>query len=151
MTIESLRERFFSGEPVLTSELVPPRGADAAAVYAQVEQLAFADALNITDLPQARTRMSALAAAALVVQAGGRPILALSPRLGVAADFLASGGGVLAEPEDAAGIAAALERLHDLWRAGCLSELAPGPEQAAPVSAAAVVPVYERAFREAAQ
>ena len=31
----------------------------------QVEELAFADALNITDLPRARTRMSALAAAAI--------------------------------------------------------------------------------------
>jgi 5,10-methylenetetrahydrofolate reductase len=92
VTIESLRDRFFSGEPVLTSELVPPRGADAASVYAQVEQLAFADALNITDLPQARTRMSALAAAALVVQAGGRPILQMTTRdrnrLALAADAI---------------------------------------------------------------
>jgi methylenetetrahydrofolate reductase (NADPH) len=88
----TLRERFFCGEPVLTSELVPPRGADAASVRAQVEQLSFADALNITDLPQARTRMSALAAAALVVQAGGRPILQMTTRdrnrLALAADAI---------------------------------------------------------------
>jgi hypothetical protein len=83
--------------------------------------------------------------------AGGRPILALSPRRGVAADFLSAGGGVLATPEDVPAIAAALEKLHDLWRAGRLAELAPRPEQAAAVSAAAVVPVYERAFREAAR
>lgn len=81
--------------------------------------------------------------------AGGRPILALSPRRGVTADLLAAGGGLLAGPEDEAGIAAALERLHDLWRAGRLAELAPGPGQAAAVSAAAVVPVYERAFEQA--
>jgi hypothetical protein len=81
----------------------------------------------------------------------GRPILALSPRRGVAADFLAEGGGVLVGPEDEAGIAAALERLHDLWRAGGLAGLAPRPEQAAAVSAAAVVPIYERAFQEAAR
>jgi glycosyltransferase involved in cell wall biosynthesis len=81
----------------------------------------------------------------------GRPILALSPRHGVAADFISAGGGVLAGPEDVAGIAAALERLHDLWRAGRLAELAPRPEQAAAVSAAAVVPIYERAFQEAAR
>jgi methylenetetrahydrofolate reductase (NADPH) len=77
---------------VLTSELVPPRGADAASVRAQVATLAFADALNITDLPQARTRMSALAAAALVVQAGGRPILQMTTRdrnrLALAADAI---------------------------------------------------------------
>ena len=83
--------------------------------------------------------------------AGGRPILALSPRRGVAADLLAAGGGVLAEPQDVAGIAAALERLHGLWRAGRLAELAPRPEQAAAVSEGAVVPVYERAFEEARQ
>jgi methylenetetrahydrofolate reductase (NADPH) len=88
----TLRERFGSGEPVITSELVPPRGADAVAVRAQVAALAFADALNITDLPQARTRMSALAAAALVLQAGGRPILQMTTRdrnrLALAADAI---------------------------------------------------------------
>jgi hypothetical protein len=82
---------------------------------------------------------------------GGRPILALSPARGVTADFLSQGGGVLAGPEDVEGIAAALERLHGLWRAGRLGELTPLPEQAAAVSAASVVPIYERAFQEAAR
>lgn len=81
--------------------------------------------------------------------AGGRPILALSPRRGVTADLLAMGGGLLARPEDEAGIAAALERVHDLWRAGRLAELAPRPEQAKAVSASSVVPLYERAFERA--
>ncbi|MFL6200257.1 MAG: glycosyltransferase [Thermoanaerobaculia bacterium] len=81
--------------------------------------------------------------------AGSRPILALSPRRGVTADLLAGGGGVLVEPEDEAGIAAALERLHGLWREGRLAELAPRPEQAAAVSEETVVPIYERAFQEA--
>lgn len=81
--------------------------------------------------------------------AGGRPILALSPRRGVTADLLAAGGGLLVEPEDEAGIAAALERLHGLWREGRLAELAPRPEQAAAVSEDAIVPIYERAFEEA--
>ena len=88
----TLRERLRSGEPVITSELVPPRGADAASVRAQVATLSFADALNVTDLPQARTRMSALAAAALVIQAGGRPILQMTTRdrnrLALAADAI---------------------------------------------------------------
>jgi 5,10-methylenetetrahydrofolate reductase len=88
----TLRERLASGRPVITSELVPPRGADAAGVRSQVESLSFADALNVTDLPQARTRMSALAAAALVLQAGGRPILQMTTRdrnrLGLAADAI---------------------------------------------------------------
>jgi glycosyltransferase involved in cell wall biosynthesis len=81
--------------------------------------------------------------------AGGRPILALSPRRGVTADLLASGGGLLVQPEDEAGIATALERVHDLWRSGRLSELAPRPEQVEAVSASSVVPVYERAFEQA--
>lgn len=80
---------------------------------------------------------------------GGRPILALSPRQGVAADLLTGGGGLLAGPEAPAEIAAALERLHDLWRAGRLDELAPTPEQAAAVSADRVASLYERAFEEA--
>lgn len=81
--------------------------------------------------------------------AGGRPILALSPRRGVTADLLAGGGGVLVEPEDEAGIVAALERLHGLWREGKLAELAPRLEQAAAVSEETVVPIYEQAFEEA--
>lgn len=80
---------------------------------------------------------------------GGRPILALSPRQGVAADLLASGGGLLAGPEAPAEIATALERLHDLWRAGRLDELAPTPEQVGAVSADRVASLYERAFEEA--
>jgi glycosyltransferase involved in cell wall biosynthesis len=83
--------------------------------------------------------------------AGGRPILALSPRRGVAADLLALGGGVLVQPEDEVGIAAALERLHDLWRLGRLAELAPRPEQAESVSESAVMPLYEQAFRRAGE
>jgi methylenetetrahydrofolate reductase (NADPH) len=88
----TLRERLRSGRPVITSELVPPRGADAQGVRTQVESLGFADALNVTDLPQARSRMSALAAAALVLQAGGRPILQMTTRdrnrLALAADAI---------------------------------------------------------------
>jgi methylenetetrahydrofolate reductase (NADPH) len=90
--VGTLRERLVSGRPVITSELVPPRGADAEDVREQVARLGFADALNIPDLPQARTRMSALAAAALVVQAGGRPILQMvvrdRNRLALAADAI---------------------------------------------------------------
>lgn len=81
--------------------------------------------------------------------AAGRPILALSPRAGVVADWLAGGGGIVVEPDDAEGIAAALDRIYGLWEAGRLEELAPGPELARAVSAEAVLPVYERAFERA--
>jgi len=77
---------------VITSELVPPRGADAVAVRQQVAELEWADAVNVTDLPQARVRMSSLAACALAVQAGARPILQMTcrdrNRLALAADAI---------------------------------------------------------------
>ncbi|HEY2869577.1 MAG TPA: methylenetetrahydrofolate reductase [Gaiellales bacterium] len=72
--------RLAAGDFVVTSELVPPREADPGAVARSVEQLAFADALNITDLPRARPRVSALAAAALAIAAGAEPILQMTSR-----------------------------------------------------------------------
>ena len=84
--------RLAAGDFVVTSELVPPREADAAAVARSVEQLSFADALNITDLPRARPRVSALAAAALAIGAGAEPILQMTTRdrnrIALAADAL---------------------------------------------------------------
>lgn len=81
--------------------------------------------------------------------AAGRPILALSPRVGVVADWLGRGGGIVADPGAAAEIAGALERIHGLWEGGRLEELAPGPELVRAVSAEAVLPIYERAFARA--
>ncbi|MCP4660567.1 MAG: glycosyltransferase family 4 protein [bacterium] len=79
----------------------------------------------------------------------GRPILALSPEHGVAADLLAHGGGLRVGPEDVEGIARALERLMDAWEDGTLSDLAPTVEQVRLVSPEHVVPQYERAFERA--
>jgi 5,10-methylenetetrahydrofolate reductase len=75
-----LTARLAAREFLVTSELVPPRDGDAAAVERSVEQLAFADALNITDLPRARPRVSALAAAAIAIRAGAEPILQMTTR-----------------------------------------------------------------------
>ena len=79
---------------VITSELVPPRGAEADAVRRSVADLAFADGVNITDLPRARPRMSALGAAAIAVAAGAEPILQMTcrdrNRIALAADALAA-------------------------------------------------------------
>jgi 5,10-methylenetetrahydrofolate reductase len=87
-----LAARLESGGLVITSELVPPRSSDPAAVERAVGQLAFADAINVTDLPRARPRMSALAAAAIAVQAGAEPILQMTcrdrNRIALAADAL---------------------------------------------------------------
>lgn len=77
---------------IVTSELVPPRGADPEGVRRQVDDLSWADALNVTDLPQARVRMSALAGCALAIAAGTRPILQMTcrdrNRLALAADAI---------------------------------------------------------------
>ncbi len=86
---QAIRDRRF----VVTSELVPPRGADAAACRARAEVLAtFADAINVTDGAGAAVRMSALAAAALVTQSGGAPIVQMTTRdrnrIALAADVI---------------------------------------------------------------
>jgi methylenetetrahydrofolate reductase (NADPH) len=84
--------RLAAREFVITSELVPPRGADADAVRRSVAELAFANGLNITDLPRGRPRMSALGAAAIACAAGAEPILQMTcrdrNRLALAADAL---------------------------------------------------------------
>ncbi len=81
--------------------------------------------------------------------AAGKPILALSPRVGTVADYLENGGGLVVEPDDVPGIAAALERLLDLWQAGRLAELRPPATTVARVSPEQVVPLYEQALRRA--
>lgn len=81
--------------------------------------------------------------------AARKPILALSPRRGVAADLLAAGGGVLAPPDDPAAIAEALDTLWSHHVDGRLQALAPSADAAAAVAPAAVVPRYLEAFQHA--
>jgi methylenetetrahydrofolate reductase (NADH) len=65
----------------VTTELVPPRGADADACRAHATELAtFADAINITDGAGAAVRMSAVAATAFVAETGAAPIVQLTVR-----------------------------------------------------------------------
>ena len=65
--------------------------------------------------------------------ASGRPILALAPETNVAADLIRrSHSGVVASPDDPAGVADALGRLYDAWKTG-------GP----PVQDRAVVAEFE--------
>jgi methylenetetrahydrofolate reductase (NADPH) len=77
----SFRERLAAGEFVVTTELVPPRGADADACRRRAAPLvAFADAVNVTDGAGAAVRMAALAAATFVVAEGGEPIVQMTTR-----------------------------------------------------------------------
>ncbi len=53
--------------------------------------------------------------------AAERPILALVPPDGAAAELIRdAGAGVVVAPEDVEGIKAALRELHERWRAGTL-------------------------------
>jgi methylenetetrahydrofolate reductase (NADPH) len=75
-----MRRLTFDGFTV-TTELVPPRGADADACRKHAAELAtFADAINITDGAGAAVRMSAVAATAFVAEAGAAPILQMTVR-----------------------------------------------------------------------
>ena len=75
-----MRRLTFDGFTV-TTELVPPRGADADACRRHAAELAtFADAINITDGAGAAVRMSAVAATAFVAETGAAPIVQLTVR-----------------------------------------------------------------------
>ena len=77
----------------VTCELVPPRGADAAAVRAGAARWGeIADAVNVTDGARASVRMSALATAAIMRSEGVDVILQMTVRdrnrIALAADAL---------------------------------------------------------------
>jgi 5,10-methylenetetrahydrofolate reductase len=91
---ESRLERLLhQGVFCVTSEVVPPRSADPAAVSIQARGLVgYADAVNVTDNPTASAHMAALAGAALVAAAGLEPVMQMTcrdrNRLGLTADLL---------------------------------------------------------------
>lgn len=80
-----------------------------------------------------------------------RPILALSPALGVAGDLLATGGGIVTEPDDVEGIRAAIVTLFDAWQAEQLETYLPSITQKEFVTPKTVIPIYERAFYQAVE
>ena len=82
-----------AGRFCVTSEIVPPRSADAASVERQaLELVGYADAVNITDNPVASAHMSVVAGAALTARVGLEPTLQVTVRdrnrLALAADLL---------------------------------------------------------------
>jgi len=77
----SLEQRLAAGRFVLTAEVVPPISCSAADLLAKASPLkGIADAVNVTDGAGARAHMSAIAAAAILKQAGIEPILQLTCR-----------------------------------------------------------------------
>jgi methylenetetrahydrofolate reductase (NADPH) len=84
-----------AGRFVLTAEVTPPVGADRDALLAKALPLrGLADAVNVTDGAGARAHMSAVTAAALLVQAGVEPILQFTcrdrNRIALQSDLLAA-------------------------------------------------------------
>jgi methylenetetrahydrofolate reductase (NADPH) len=82
-----------SGSFAVTGEIVPPRGADGAAVTVHGRALVGSiDAANVTDNPVASAHMSAVAGAAFVSRAGVEPTLQVTcrdrNRLAITADLL---------------------------------------------------------------
>ena len=79
--ISSLSDLLHAGNFVVTAEIAPPASGHPQALLARALPLrGLADAVNVTDGPQARASMSALAAAAILAQNGIEPILQLSCR-----------------------------------------------------------------------
>jgi len=77
----SLEQRLASGRFVMTAEVVPPVSCAPGDLLAKAAPLkGVADAVNVTDGAGARAHMSAIAAAAILKQAGIEPILQLTCR-----------------------------------------------------------------------
>ncbi len=82
-----------SGQFCVTSEVVPPRSADASPVTAHARALVgYVDAVNLTDNPTASAHMSPLAGVRAVADAGLEPTVQLTcrdrNRLAITADLL---------------------------------------------------------------
>ncbi len=84
---------------VVTSEIEPPRGVDASAAIegARLARQAGVDAVNVTDNPMARLRMSSIAVAALVQRETGLDaVVQITTRdrnvLGLQSDLLGAAG-----------------------------------------------------------
>jgi methylenetetrahydrofolate reductase (NADPH) len=89
----SLRSVLEKGNFAITAEINPPAATDPERLLRLARPLAgLADAVNVTDGASARTRMSSLAASAILARAGFEPIMQLTcrdrNRIGLQADVL---------------------------------------------------------------
>jgi 5,10-methylenetetrahydrofolate reductase len=76
-----LKERFESGERVVTVEMSPPKGADIGAMMDLADDIrGKVDAINVTDNQRAVMRMSSLVACALLKAYGHEPVMQLCCR-----------------------------------------------------------------------
>jgi len=77
----NLKRVLQSGKFAITAELGPPKGAKRAVIERKAKLLGdWADALNVTDNQTAVTRMSSLAACAIIRSLGLEPVLQMTAR-----------------------------------------------------------------------
>jgi 5,10-methylenetetrahydrofolate reductase len=89
----SLQQKLDAGQFVITAEVCPPKGCDCGEFLEKSASLrGVVDAINVTDNQGANMRISPLAAAALLVQAGIEPIFQITcrdrNRMGLQSDLL---------------------------------------------------------------
>lgn len=75
-----LSEHLACGKFVVTAEIAPPKGTNLGQALAEVEKLAGITAVNVTDNQGANMRLSSLALAAQLQQAGTETVLQLTCR-----------------------------------------------------------------------
>ncbi len=79
--MSNFREALNSGKFVVTTELTPPKGTDVQPLLKKADMLKeMVHAVNLTDSPSSRMRMSPLAVAHLLLDRGIEPILQLTCR-----------------------------------------------------------------------
>jgi len=75
------REKIEAGKFVVTSEVGPPKGADARALLEDAELIrGRVDAINVTDLQSSVMRLGSLAVSSMLVQKGFEPVYQLTCR-----------------------------------------------------------------------
>ena len=92
-SVSQLQAKLRAGDFVVTAELTPPVATEAGALLDRARQLkGIATAINLTDGAGAKTHLSSLVAAHLVLQSGVEPILQMTcrdrNRLALQADLL---------------------------------------------------------------
>ena len=76
-----LKQTLDAGKFAITSEIIPPRGADPNFIIERSKLIAdYCDAINVTDNVRGVPTMSSVASARLVLAAGAEPIMQLSTR-----------------------------------------------------------------------
>ncbi len=125
VTQTGLQRAVARGDFLLTAEVTPPKGAQATVMLDHVQALkGRVHAINVTDSNRAIARMSPLAAAVLVQQAGAEPVLQLAcrdrNRIALQGDLMGAAalgiGNVLALTGDPveAGDCPGARKVHDL-------------------------------------